>query len=180
LAGDEQTNPSFPVYVQRVIDGLGMRRGDMDNVKRFEQYAADFEVAFSDDDWSQVGRHFAEEAVYETLAGPPMGACLEGRDAVLASMKQTLDGFDRRFDSREVTFLEGPEMRGDSVWLRARVKYAVADAPDLVLEGVSTATFDGGRIIRLEDSYPDGTADTVVQYLTAHASKLHPVKGGAV
>ena len=151
----------------------------MNDVERFERYAADFEVAFETDDWSVVGRHFAEGAVYETLAGPPMGACHEGRDSVLASMKQTVDGFDRRFDSREVTFLEGPEMRGDSVWLRALVKYAVAGAPDLVLEGVSTATFDGDRIIRLEDSYPEGVADVVVQYLNAHGSKLRPVGGGA-
>jgi hypothetical protein len=152
----------------------------VDNVERFEQYAADFEVAYESDDWSVVERHFAEEAVYETLAGPPMGACHEGRESVLASMKQTLDGFDRRFDSREVTFLEGPEMRGDSVWLRALVKYAVAGAPDLVLEGVTTATFDGERIIRLEDSYAEGVADSVVQYLNAHGLKLHPVEGGAV
>ena len=93
-------------------------------------------------------------------------------------MKQTLDGFDRRFDSREVTFLEGPEVRGDSVWLRALVKYAVAGAPELVLEGVSTATFNAEGIIRLEDSYPEGVADVVVKYLTEHGAKLRPVTGG--
>ncbi len=150
----------------------------MNDVERFEKYAADFEVAFEGDDWSVVGRHFAKEAVYETLAGPPMGGRHEGRDAVLASMKQTLDGFDRRFDSREVKFLEGPEMRGDSVWLRAVVKYAVAGAPDLVLEGISTATFDEDGIIRLEDSYPEDVANVVMQYLNAHGEKLHPVMGG--
>ena len=150
----------------------------MNDVERFEKYATDFEVAYESDNWSVVERHFAEDAVYETLAGPPMGGCHEGRDAVLASMKQTLDGFDRRFDSREVTFLEGPELRGDSVWLRALVKYAVAGAPDLVLEGISTATFNGDGIIRLEDSYPEGVADVVMQYLIAHGEKLQPIKGG--
>ena len=151
----------------------------MNDVERFEQYAADFELAYESDDWSVVERHFAEDAVYEVLAGPPMGGCYEGRDAVLASLKQTLDLFDRRFDSRQVTFLEGPEMRGDSVWLRALANYAVAGAPDLAIEGEETATFDGDRIIRLEDRYPEGTADAVVQYLNAHGVKLHPVKGGA-
>ena len=150
----------------------------MNDVERFERYAADFEVAFENDDWSVVGRHFAEDAVYETLAGPPMGGCHEGRDAVLASMKQTLDGFDRRFDSREVAFIEGPEMRGGNVWLRARVIYAVVGAPDLVLEGEETATFNGDGIIRLEDSYPEGVYDVVLQHLNAHGAKLHPVKGG--
>ncbi len=151
----------------------------MNDVERFEEYAADFEVAFEGDDWSVVGRHFAKEAVYETLAGPPMGGCHEGRDAVLASMKQTVDGFDRRFDSREVTFLEGPEMRGGRVCLKALVKYAVAGAPDLVLEGVSAATFNEEGIIRLEDSYPEGVADVVMRYLNAHGEKLHPVGGAA-
>ncbi len=151
----------------------------MSDVERFEKYAADFEVAFENDDWSLVGRHFSEDAVYETLAGPPMGGCHEGRDAVLASMKQTLDGFDRRFDSREVVFTEGPEMRGGKVWLRARVIYAVAGAPDLVLEGEETATFDGDGITRLEDDYPEGVSDVVLQYLNAHGAKLRPVGGGA-
>ena len=59
------------------------------------------------------------------------------------------------------------------------MKYAVAEAPDLVLEGVTTATFDGERIIRLEDSYAEGVADSVVQYLNAHRLKLYPVKDGA-
>ncbi len=150
----------------------------MNDVERFDLYAADFEIAFENDDWSVVGRHFAKDAVYETLAGPPMGGCHEGRDAVLTSMKQTLDGFDRRFDSREVTFLEGPEKRGEGVWLRAGVKYAVAGAPDLVLEGVSTATFNDDGIVRLEESYPEGVADVVMQYLTAHGARLHPLKSG--
>jgi len=151
----------------------------VNDVERFEQYAADFEVAYENDDWSLVERHFAEDAVYETLAGPPMGACHEGRDAVLASFKQVLDAFDRRFDSREVTFLEGPEMRDGSVWLRALANYAVAGAPDLPIEGEATATFNGDGIIRLEDRYPEGVADVVLQYLNAHGAKLHPVKAGA-
>jgi len=151
----------------------------MNDVERFEKYAADFEVAFESNDWSVVEPHFAKDAVYETLAGPPMGGCLEGRDAVLASMKQTLDGFDRRFDSRTVTFLEGPELCGDSVRLRALVKYAVAGAPDLVLEGISTATFNEEGMIRLEDSYPEGVADAVRKYLKAYGEKLHAVNSDA-
>ena len=150
----------------------------MNDLERFEKYAADFEVVFENDDWSLVGRHFAQDAVYETLAGPPMGGRYEGRDAVLVSMKQTLDGFDRRFDSREVTFLEGPELRDGNVWLRARVIYAVEGAPDLVLEGEATATFNGDGIVRLEDSYPGGVADVVLQYLDAHGAKLRPFGGG--
>ncbi len=35
----------------------------MDDVARFERYAADFEVAFKSDDWSVVERGFAKDAV---------------------------------------------------------------------------------------------------------------------
>ncbi len=31
----------------------------MNDVERFDLYAADFEIAFENDDWSVVARHFA-------------------------------------------------------------------------------------------------------------------------
>ena len=73
----------------------------MSNITRFAAYAAAFEKSFESDDWTGVRPFFAEEAVYETgleiLGGP-----YEGREAILAYFKAVLDGFDRRFESREI------------------------------------------------------------------------------
>ena len=63
---------------------------------------------------------------------------------------------------------------------RDSVPASEAGAPDLLLEGVSQATFALDRIIRLEDSYPKGTADALVQSSDTHASKLRAIRGYAV
>ena len=149
----------------------------MDPVQRFGAYAAAFEKAYASDDWSLLVPYFSEEAVYEILGEPPLGGRHQGRDAVLAYFKQAVDGFDRRFDTRSLELLEGPEVRDGRVWLRWRAVYTRAGAPDLAIEGEATAEFDGDRIARLEDRYAEGAAGPVVAYMAAHAAALHPVGG---
>src|SRR5882724_1692007 len=39
--------------------------------ERFMMYAAAFEQAFANDDWSNVGAFFTDDAVYETVGPPP-------------------------------------------------------------------------------------------------------------
>jgi hypothetical protein len=151
----------------------------MNPVERFVAYAQAFEEAFANDDWSVVEPHFTEDAIYEILAEPPLGGRHEGRDAVLAFLKLSLDTFDRRFDSRALEVLEGPEQRGDGVWLRWRVTYAIAGAPDLSFGGEETLEFAGDRIARLEDRYAEGAVAPVMQYMGEHGEKLHPVGGAA-
>ena len=149
----------------------------MDLVQCFERYAADFEEAFANDRWTAVSEHFAADAVYEIIGGPPMGGLHEGREAVLAHLKRSVDSFDRAFDSRDLEVLEGPELRDGVVWLSWRARYAVAGAPDLVIEGEEKVRFDGDRIVRLEDRYPDGAGAQLLKYMGEHGAKLHPVAG---
>lgn len=120
---------------------------------------------------------FTEDAVYETFAEAPFGGRHEGRDAVLGYFKTVLDGFDRRFDSRELKLLEGPVERDGSVWIRWRVTYRLAGAPDFVLEGEESARFEGDRIRLLEDRIPARIAAETRSFLAEHGSKLRPVGG---
>jgi len=83
-----------------------------------------------------------------------------------------VDNFDRRFDSRGLELLEGPEVRDAAVWFRWRGTYTVADAPDFVMEGEETATFAGDRIKHLQDRMADGTAENALAYMGAHGAKL--------
>jgi hypothetical protein len=145
----------------------------MDAIDVFARYAMAFEEACGSDDWSTVSSFFTDDAVYETFAGPPFGGRHEGRSAVIEHLKESVDGFDRRFDTREPPeLLAGPELRDGAVWIRWRVIYRLAGAPPLALEGEETAVFDGDRICRLEDRFEDEMSAAVIEWMDAHGDKL--------
>jgi hypothetical protein len=146
----------------------------MDITQRFLGYAAAFEVAYTTDDWSHLDPFFTADAVYETLAEPPLGNRSEGIEVVKAAFKQALAGFDRRFDSRAVEMVEGPIERNGTVWFRWIATYTLAGAPPLRMHGEETAVFTGDRIQRLEDRISAAEGQQVLAYLAQHGSKLKP------
>lgn len=148
----------------------------MQLVERYLRYAAAFETAYAVDDWTVLDPLFTADAVYETIAGPPFGTHCQGLPAIRAFFKESVDGFDRRFDSRSVEVLEGPvEHAGGTVWIRWAATYTRAGLPPLRMEGVETATFAGDRIARLEDRIPDAVGEAVLQYLGTHGAALKPL-----
>ena len=148
----------------------------MDAIKRFPEYAAAFENVYKDDDWSLLEPYFTEDAVYEITGGPPFEGRHEGRDAVFAGLEQAVNSFDRRFDSRELDVIEGPELREGAVWLRWRVTYRVEGAPDLTVEGEERAVFEGDRIKLLADRFPEKEGPHTLAWFEQHNGKLHPAK----
>jgi ketosteroid isomerase-like protein len=144
----------------------------MSRIPHFARYAAAFEKAYANDDWSLVEPFFTEDAVYEVGLGPPLGGRFEGRAAILAYFKRALDDFDRRFASREVALREGPRERDGSVWIRGSARYTGKGVPDLEFELEETATFEGDRIRRLEDRYTEATARALEDYVHEHGPKL--------
>ena len=144
----------------------------MSKIACFGVYAAAFEKAYLSDDWSVVEPFFTEDATYQINLAPPMGGCFEGRDVILAYFKAVLDGFDRKFESRELALIEGPKEDGDSVWVRGRATYRAAGVPDFVLELEETAHFEGERIRRLEDHYDPVMEQQISAYLSEHGAKL--------
>jgi ketosteroid isomerase-like protein len=146
----------------------------MSLLNAFGAYAEAFERAFASDDWSRLDAHFTEDAVYETLAAAPFANRTAGREAVKAHLRASVNGLDRRFDTRTLELLDGPAESGDRVWMRWAAVYTRAGAPDLRLEGEETAVFEGERIKRLEDRIPDAAVQRTLAYMTAHGSKLKP------
>ena len=144
----------------------------MSLVNTFMAYANAFEDAYRSDDWSKLDLYFTEDAVYETIADQPFANRTEGRQAMKAFFKQMVDGFDRRFDSRSIEFIEGPTERSGRVWFRWAATYARAGAPALRMEGEETAEFEGDRIKRLEDRMPPATTQCAMQFMTEHGAKL--------
>jgi len=145
-------------------------------VDRYMAYAAAFEEAYASDDWSKLEPYFTEDAVYEFVAPPPFGGKYEGRAAVLAQFKNSVNGFDRRFDSRKIEVLEGPTEKDGGVRVRWAAIYTLAGAPECRMEGEEHAVFSGERIARLEDSMTETEAGRVGTYLAQHGARLKPVK----
>jgi hypothetical protein len=139
----------------------------------FGAYAQDFEATFKDDDWSRLAPYFAPDATYE-VSGDPFTCTLRGRDAIFKGIKKSLDGFDRRFTSRDIALEGAPEIDGDTVSLSWAVTYTRPGDPPFVLRGRSSATYVDGRIVRLADSYDTSAADSFRTWLAAHGKDLDP------
>ena len=146
----------------------------MDPFSRFREYAASFEEVVKTDDWSLLEPYFAEDAVYEVIGGEPFGGLHEGRDAILAHMKRSLDGFDRRFDTRQLEILEGPALSEGAVWFRWRITYVSEGLPELVIDGQESVTIDNDLIVRLEDRFPPHMTGITQAWFNAYGDKLPP------
>jgi hypothetical protein len=140
----------------------------MGKIEQYVAYATAFEEAYATDNWSKIEPFFTEDAVYAFVAPAPFGGEYKGRAAVLAQFKNSVNGLDRRFDSRTVEVLEGPTEKNGGVWVRWAAIYTLAGAPDCRMEGEERATFVGDRIARLEDSMSDAEAGRVGAYFAQH------------
>jgi hypothetical protein len=138
----------------------------MSILDRYQAYADAFEVSYKDDDWSHVEPFFTEDAVYE---GDPDDA--QGRDAVLAKLKQGVDTFDRNMDSRTPAF-EPPTVDGNTLKMKWTVTYSKAGAPDLVISGLETAIFEGDRIARLRDDFDPEAQKAMGEWMATHGALL--------
>jgi len=142
----------------------------MDPITRFLAYAAAFEEAYASDDWSKLDPFFTSDAVYTPLRA--FGGDIEGREAIKAAFKQMCTSFDRRFNSRSVELLAGPEIRDGAIWLRWAGTYTLDGAPPLRMVGEETAAFEGDRIRHLSDTMDDTEARNIQAYVSAHGDKM--------
>jgi hypothetical protein len=144
----------------------------MSLVDRFQQYADAFEVFFTSGDASVLEPYFTEDAVYETRADPPFAARHEGREKLFEGLQRSIETFDKRFATRTLEVLEGPTESDASVWMRWRVTYTAPSVPPLEMVGEETATFEGDRIVRLEDRFPSLVVKEILAWMNEHGGKL--------
>jgi hypothetical protein len=138
----------------------------MSILERYLAYADAFEKSYEDDDWSHIEPYFTEGAVYA-----PGAEDAQGREATLAKLKESVDSFDRKMDSRKIDF-EKSTVDGDSVRTRWLGTYTKAGAPDLVISGVEFATFEGDRIARLRGEFDPEAQKTMGEWMAAHGASL--------
>lgn len=143
----------------------------MSLIPRFVEYAGAFEKAFETDNWSLVAPYFSESATYDP-GSENFGGLQSGREAILAYFDSILNGFDRRFASRELDLLEGPVEEGDSVWILGAAIYRAENTPELRLELKETLVYQDGQIVSLRDEYTDEMLQTLVDFIDQHRDHL--------
>jgi hypothetical protein len=144
----------------------------MERVRDFVNYAIKFEQAYAGGDWSLIAPCFTEDAAYVVSGSESFAGTHQGRAAILAYFAGVTQAFDKRFDSREVLVIDGPKERDGAMWMRWATIYRLTGAPDLRMEGESTAFFDGARMRRLEDWIPPEYAAATTAYMSEHGAKL--------
>ncbi len=118
----------------------------------FFSYAGEFEKSYSDNDWSRVYPFFHDDATYQIVGGR-YECTLHGPVAMFSGMQKSLDGMDRRFDSRELAAESDFIEEGDELRVDWRVTYTKAGLPPFVLPGSSTLTVRDGKIASLSDTF---------------------------
>lgn len=145
----------------------------MDTLQSFLAYAADFETTFKDDDWSRLTRYFRDDAVYR-VESDVMGCELTGPEAILAGMKKSIDGLDRRLESRTIDVTRGPDIDGEELSVAWTVTYTHGTLPPFQLRGESLARVHDGKITLLVDRYTAGMDDEARAWISESGLDLDP------
>jgi hypothetical protein len=143
----------------------------MSIIDRFESFAADFEAAVRDDDWSRLEKYLAKDATYLNVGGPDP-KCV-GREAILRYLKKDVSNYDRRFDRRTLVALTPPTTEGNRLSRRWRCTYTLAGTPDLVVEGEARYLFEGDLIKEIEEEPTSASMQKVDEWMWKYEDKLH-------
>ena len=143
----------------------------MDLAARFRAYANDFERSYADRTWARLAAYFASEAVYECKSPEALAFRVEGRAAILARFESVTEAFDRRFDSRAISFAS-TAVEGQTVTVTGLVLYTVSGAPPLGLPFTEFAEYRGGEIVRLEDAATVEAFGEVTEWMARFADRL--------
>ncbi len=146
----------------------------MDIMPTFLTYARDFEKTLKDDDWARLHQYFGHDAIYDVEA-KSFGCHLAGPDAILAGMKKSLDGFDRKFTKRLLEITSGPEISATEIRMGWKVTYEHPTLPPFVLLGRSTVRYtDDAKISYLCDAYEPSAEAEFATWKAANGVDLNP------
>lgn len=126
----------------------------MKPLELFLRYASAFEQTFADDAWERIKPYFDPEAVYE-VESRIVGAKMVGPDAICAGIRRSLDGFDRRFDTRRLEPAGRPEILEDGCRIAWKAHYEHPEVEPLCLCGSSLVRFRDGLIVRMVDTFTE-------------------------
>lgn len=131
-----------------------------------------FETAYEDGDWSPLEAFFHEDVRYEVL-NMPFHCVLEGRGAMLAGIRRSIEGFDKHC-RRTVGLDRVVREEGANVIIHSRMAFERPGAPPTSSRVWEIATYRDGRIARLIDLYDPGAAADYEQWMAAWGQGLDP------
>ena len=112
-------------------------------------------------------------AIY-SIKGTPFDCEVRGRDAIFRAIKKSIDGFDRRFDTREIEPDGAPVVEGNRVTFSGSGRYQKEGVETIRIQLSETAELDeSGRIVSLEDVYPEGQ-DEMLRWLERYRADFDP------
>jgi ketosteroid isomerase-like protein len=143
----------------------------MDIVDTFESFAAAFEAAFQDDDWSRLRPYLAEDATYLNVGGPdPIS---KGPEAIVEYLQSDTSNTDRRFDTRTLEEITAPQVTGNRLNRKWRCTYTFKDTPALVVEGEARYVIDGGLIRSIEQEPTVSSVKEIERWMGKYGGRLH-------
>lgn len=145
----------------------------MDVLKQFLAYAGDFEKTYADDQWERLRQYFHNDSTYEVKA-IAIPCLLEGPDAIFTGIKKSLDGFDRKFNKRELALVDEPVIEGNAISANWAVTYRKDELAPYVLLGQSVATYREGKIAALSDSIDPAAEAALGEWVQATGVSVDP------
>lgn len=143
----------------------------MNNIDIFNRFAAAFEAAVEDDNWTRLEQYLTEDATYLNVGGPDPKS--EGRDSVISFLKNDVANIDKRFNSRRLIALTEPKTEGGRLSRKWRCTYALAGVPDLVLEGEARYQFENNLIKEIEEEITGKSIQKLGEWMEKYGEKLH-------
>lgn len=142
----------------------------MEIINIFEGFAAAFEAAVEDNDWSRLEKYLAEDATYLNVGGPDSKSV--GRESIIAFLKADVENTDRRFDARTLIALASPAVEKNRLSRPWRCTYALAGVPDLVVEGEARYLFKDGLIKQIEEEVDGDDMQKVLEWMQKYGDRL--------
>ena len=143
----------------------------MDTKKVFENFAADFERTIVDDDWTRLGKYFADDATYINV-GEQKGK-LQGPTNIIRYLKENVENTDRKFESRTLIALTEPRVEGNRLNRKWRAVYTLTGVPDLVVEGEARYLIEDGLIKQAEQELTPESAQIYAQWMNENGDKIY-------
>ncbi|MFK8020271.1 MAG: nuclear transport factor 2 family protein [Pseudomonadales bacterium] len=139
----------------------------------FFDYAAAFEQSYDDDDWSRVYTFFHDDAVYEIIGGQ-FACVLRGPKAIFVGMKKSLDGFDRRFDSRKLAADSEFVEDGSELSVSWHATYNKEGLPQFVLPGKTVMRIRDSKIEYIGDQFPEEAERDMAAWVAKTGYEISP------
>tara|TARA_R110002049_G_scaffold82106_1_gene208972 strand:- start:2110 stop:2547 length:438 start_codon:yes stop_codon:yes gene_type:complete len=138
-------------------------------------YAAAFEKAIDNKDWTQVIQCFHPQATYirnsddERLRTPKV----TGNKNIAANFETSVEQFDRRFTSRNIRNVKLACTGDFDLKHHFQIIYKADGLPDFEFSGFEDYVFDEqGLIVSLEESLDPGVGTKLIEFLMQHGAKL--------